>query len=379
MRIEKITEKNTDKKHIKKVFALAGDIIKKGGLVAFPTETVYGLGADALNQDAAAKIYGVKGRPSDNPLIVHVADFEGLEKIIKEIPWQAEKLAEKFWPGPLTMIMNKADIVPKTTSGGLNTVAVRMPSNKIALELIRASGGYIAAPSANTSGKPSPTRAEHVVQDLSGKIDLLIDGGDVGIGIESTIIDLTSSKPTILRPGAITQKMLCDVIGEVEIDEALIKSDSNTVPKAPGMKYRHYAPKADITVVEGKKEDVVKYINRKIEGLLQKFYKEEDGQQEDVFEDIFHLNIVEDRIGILCSQETIDLYPYGYAKSVGHYDREEEIARNLYAVLRDFDKTNVEIIFSESFYTPNMGAAIMNRLLKAAGHKIIHLEKEDVQ
>ena len=271
------------------------------------------------------------------------------------------------------MILKKSAAVPDTTSGGLNTVAIRMPSNKIALELIKASGGYIAAPSANTSGKPSPTMAEHVASDLDGRIDMLIDGGEVGIGLESTIVDLTVDRPVILRPGAITQQMLSDAIGEVLIDEALIKADSTVRPKAPGMKYKHYAPKAQITIIEGNKASVVKYINEEISKKLQEMYEQEDGSGKNIFDNPLALDIIEGRIGILCSEETKNLYPYGYAKSVGHYNNEEEIARNLYAVLRDFDKTSVEIIYSESFYTPNMGHAIMNRLLKAAGHHRIQL------
>ena len=221
----------------------AGEIIKKGGLVAFPTETVYGLGANALDADASAKIYAAKGRPSDNPLIVHIADFSALDFIVKEIPESARKLAEAFWPGPLTMIFRKKETVPYGTTGGLETVAVRMPDHPVALALIRAGGGYIAAPSANTSGRPSPTKASHVADDMNGKIDVIIDGGDVGIGLESTIVDLTVPQPMILRPGYITKEMLEDVLTCVEEDCTMMRDDSGQAPKAPGMKYRHYAPK----------------------------------------------------------------------------------------------------------------------------------------
>ena len=230
---------------------LGGEILKKGGLVAFPTETVYGLGGNALDAEASAKIYAAKGRPSDNPLIVHIADWEAIEAIVSEIPEAAKKLADAFWPGPLTMILNKSDLVPYATTGGLETVAVRMPVNPIARALIRAGGGYVAAPSANTSGRPSPTRAEHVAEDLNGKIDMIIDGGTVDIGLESTIVDLTDGAPTILRPGYINQEMLEQVLGEVEMDRGLIAPGSGVHPKAPGMKYRHYAPKADLIIVEG--------------------------------------------------------------------------------------------------------------------------------
>lgn len=221
----------------KKIYEQAGKILREGGLVAFPTETVYGLGADALDEKASAKIYAAKGRPSDNPLIVHIADIEALYKLSCEVPDKALKLADKFWPGPLTMILKKSDIVPDSITGGLGTVAIRMPSHKVAAELIRTSGVYIAAPSANTSGKPSPTRASHVIKDLSGKIDMIIEDDTVDIGVESTIIDLSEEVPTILRPGYITKEMFEEVIGGVRIDPAITEGvKSGVVPKAPGMK-----------------------------------------------------------------------------------------------------------------------------------------------
>ena len=239
---------------------LGGEILKQGGLVAFPTETVYGLGGNALDAEASAKIYAAKGRPSDNPLIVHIADWEAIRAIVSEVPEAAKRLADAFWPGPLTMILNKSDLVPYATTGGLETVAVRMPVNPIARALIRAGGGYIAAPSANTSGRPSPTTAQHVKDDLDGKIDMIIDGGPVGIGVESTIIDLTEKIPMILRPGYINMEMLRDVLGEVRMDPGLHFNDPNFHPKAPGMKYRHYAPKAPLTIVEGPQDRVVEEI-----------------------------------------------------------------------------------------------------------------------
>lgn len=222
----------------------AGEILKSGGLVAFPTETVYGLGGDALNPEASAKIYAAKGRPSDNPLIVHIADMEALKVLASEVPEKAKLLADRFWPGPLTMIMPKSDAVPYATTGGLDTVAIRMPSHPTAYELIRSSGVYIAAPSANTSGRPSPTTAQHVYEDLNGRIDMIIDSGKVDIGLESTIVDLTGEIPTILRPGYITRAMLEEVVGPVTIDKAILAEheDPNLRPKAPGMKYKHYAP-----------------------------------------------------------------------------------------------------------------------------------------
>ena len=239
----------------------AGEIIRQGGLVAFPTETVYGLGGDALNPESSKKIYAAKGRPSDNPLIIHIADIKDLEKIVKEIPQSAYQLADVFWPGPLTMILPKSEEVPYQTTGGLNTVAVRMPSHPVALEFIREAGGYVAAPSANLSGKPSPTKAKYVVQDMDGRIDMIIDGDGVDIGLESTIVDLTGDKPMILRPGYITKEMLDAVLGQVETDPTLLDSDSKEAPKAPGMRYRHYAPKGELVLVEGSPEAVVSYIN----------------------------------------------------------------------------------------------------------------------
>ena len=242
----------------------AGQILQEGGLVAFPTETVYGLGANALDEQAAFKIYAAKGRPSDNPLIVHIAKLEDLYKIAANVPKEAEKLAAAFWPGPLTMIFQKKEIVPYGTTGGLDTVAVRMPNHPVALKLIQAGGGYIAAPSANTSGRPSPTRAQHVAEDLNGKIEMILDGGSVGIGVESTIVDLSTGVPTILRPGYINKAMLEEVIGTVEVDPTLLSADCKQRPKAPGMRYKHYAPKADMVIVEGEEEKVISYINEQI-------------------------------------------------------------------------------------------------------------------
>ncbi len=343
-----IEEKNIDdaaKENLKK----AGQIIKDGGLVAFPTETVYGLGGDALNLKSSQKIYAAKGRPSDNPLIVHVAEFDDLTRIVSSVPDSAKKLAAAFWPGPLTMIMNKNDKVPYETTGGLDTVAIRMPNNQIALELIRQSGGYIAAPSANTSGRPSPTLARYCVEDLSGKIEMIIDGGQVGIGIESTIVDLTCEVPMILRPGYITADMLKEVLGEISIDRTIIDSSSIQKPKAPGMKYRHYAPKGELTIVQGSQDSVVSYINEVTKTSM------EQGK----------------RVGIIGTDATKDLYKATIVKSVGTRDDESTIAHELFKVLREFDDENVDIMFSESFDDSGIGQAIMNRLLKAAGHHVI--------
>ena len=279
----------------------AGDIIKEGGLVAFPTETVYGLGGDALDADSSRKIYAAKGRPSDNPLIVHIADFADLEKIVTEVPKEAVQLADAFWPGP--------------------------------------------------SGKPSATLAEHVALDLDGKIPMILDGGEVGIGIESTIVDLTEDVPMILRPGYITPEMIEKVIGEVKVDPGIIASDSAKKPKAPGMKYKHYAPKADLVLVDGESGAVVEKIN----ALAQEM--EAQGK----------------KVGIIATDETEKYYKTGEILSIGARDDEDAIARHLYRILREFDDMDVEQIYSESFETPRIGQAIMNRLLKAAGHQVIHV------
>ena len=330
----------------------AGEILKRGGLVAFPTETVYGLGGDATNQGASKAIYAAKGRPSDNPLIVHITNMADLEQIVAEVPQAAYTLAEHFWPGPLTMIFRKNEKIPYETTGGMDTVAVRMPSDPIARALIDASTGYIAAPSANTSGRPSPTQASHVEEDLGGRIDMIVDGGPVGIGLESTIVDLTEQVPMILRPGYITQQMLRDALEqEVPVDPGLIAADSDRKPKAPGMKYRHYAPHADLKVVEGATDAVVAEINRRCEQLIA-------GHQ---------------RVGIIATEETKDLYTKGTVISIGARDDEEAIARHLYGILRDFDTMGVDAIFSESFAAAGIGQAIMNRLLKAAGHQVLEV------
>jgi L-threonylcarbamoyladenylate synthase len=335
----------------------AGKILKEGGLVGFPTETVYGLGGDALQATSSEKIYAAKGRPSDNPLIVHICELDDLYQIADQISEEAIALAKAFWPGPLTMILNKKECVPLETTGGLSTVAVRMPSHPAARALIKAGGGFIAAPSANTSGRPSPTKAEHVAEDLDGKIDMILDGGDVGIGLESTIVDLTEGKATILRPGYITAQMMEDVIGEVKMDPALMVVTGDQRPKAPGMKYRHYAPKAQMYLVKGENEAVI----RKIMSLAEEAKK------------------LGKKVGILCAKESEARYSYGVKECLGSRDNEEEIASNLFDVLRKFDHMDVDVIYSEWFDAPGIGLAVMNRMLKAAGHQIIQAsEGEDI-
>ncbi len=333
------------------IIRAAGQILKNGGLVAFPTETVYGLGGYALDVNASHKIYAAKGRPSDNPLIIHIADMEDLPALVTEIPYAAKRLAEAYWPGPLTMIFPKSACVPYETTGGLDSVAVRMPDHRIAQLLIREAGGYVAAPSANTSGRPSPTLAEHVIEDLNGKIDMIIDGGSVGIGLESTIVDFTEEIPTILRPGYVNEEMLEKILGEVRMDQGLLTDDMDIHPKAPGMKYRHYAPKGSLVIVEGSQEHVTAAIQKMADEKIRQGYS----------------------VGIIGTDETIGAYKAGLVKSIGAREDEAEIARRLYRVLREFDDSEIAYIYSESFRTPRMGQAIMNRLLKAAGHQMIEV------
>ena len=334
--------------------SVAGDVIRRGGLVAFPTETVYGLGGDALCPASARKIYAAKGRPSDNPLIIHIAEMAALERIVCEIPKKAAKLAEAFWPGPLTMIFKKAAIVPDQTTGGLDTVAVRMPSHPLAALLIRKSGGYVAAPSANLSGKPSPTLAKYVVQDLDGRIDMILAADGAEIGLESTIVDLTGEIPVILRPGYITQKMLSEVVGETELDITIYDSDTAQAPKAPGMKYRHYAPKGELVIVEGEPHRVARYINE------QAAAHEAAGL----------------RTGVIATLEQFAQYQATSVKNAGSRCDAHEAAKKLYTFLREFDDEKIDCIYAESFadtLDQGFGQAVMNRLLKAAGHKVIHV------
>ena len=333
------------------VLQKAGKIIQSGGLVAFPTETVYGLGGDALNKESSKKIYEAKGRPSDNPLIVHICALEDLKPIVKEIPEDVYRLAEAFWPGPLTIIMKKSELVPKETTGGLDTVAVRMPSHPVALKFIEYAGGYVAAPSANVSGRPSPTKAKYVIEDMTGRIEMILDGDGIDIGLESTIVDMTREIPMILRPGYITREMLEKVLGEVSVDKTILDVNCKEPPKAPGMRYRHYAPKGQLTIVEGEVTKTIETINE----LTKKAH--EKGE----------------KVGIIGTEETKDLYLGDSIKSVGERRDEKSIARTLYTILREFDDEGVTVIYSESFSQGFMGQAIMNRLLKAAGHQIIYV------
>jgi len=346
--IFKITDENRNTKAAEAAIEKAGRILRAGGLVAFPTETVYGLGGDALNPESSRKIYAAKGRPSDNPLIVHICRWEDLSEIVKEIPEAAKRLADAFWPGPLTMILEKSDKVPTETTGGLSTVAVRMPDDKTALSLIRAAGGFVAAPSANLSGRPSPTLAKYVEEDLGGRIEMILDGGQACIGLESTIVDLTEEAPVILRPGYITGEMLSGVLGKVEIDKAVLPEGSGIAPKAPGMKYRHYAPKAELTIITGEEEAVVGRINELVREA------EKRGL----------------RSGVIATEATAGRYRASSVKNAGSREQEETAARELYRILREFDEEEVDVIYSEAFAESGIGQAVMNRLLKAAGHRM---------
>ncbi len=344
--------KKTDPDNIDmSVISEAGCIIRAGGLVAFPTETVYGLGADALNPGASAKIYEAKGRPSDNPLIVHIADTAAMYEIAYDIPPQAGILAKKYWPGPLTMIFYAKDNVPRQTTGGLDTVAIRFPSHPVAKALIAASGGFVAAPSANLSGRPSPTTGQHVMDDLDGRIDMIIDSGYCNIGIESTIIDFTSQTPTILRPGYVSPEMLGEAIGTVEKDPAVFGQDTSAQPKAPGMKYRHYAPKGKLAIVSGSRDDVISYIRGQIE-------HREEGV----------------RIGVLTySDDAAQFSGADLVADIGDPENEGRAAALLYDTLRRCDNEGMDLIFSEEFDDGQIGPAIMNRLIRAAGHNIINV------
>ena len=327
----------------------ASEVFLRGGLVAFPTETVYGLGGNALDPLAAERIYEAKGRPSDNPLIVHVGEPKDVRPLVKRIPRKASKLMKAFWPGPLTIILEKSDAVPLRTTGGLPTVAVRMPSHPFANLMLRTSPVPIAAPSANRSGRPSTTNAKHVIEDLDGRVDLIIDDGNSAIGVESTIIDLTGKEPTLLRPGHVTKEELEAVIGPVKVDraierESILSRKETLVPKAPGMKYRHYAPKAPMTVVSGTEEAMIRYISENAAG----------------------------KTGILTVEEHRECYPKDAVTVIAGTMKDPfSMERTLFAALRRFDELKVDRIFAEDLSKYGAGEAVMNRLLKAAGGDLL--------
>lgn len=328
----------------------AASILQEGGLVACPTETVYGLCANALNETAVADIFKAKGRPNDNPLIIHIAHLDMLPPLVQSIPPYAKTLMKHFWPGPLTLIFQASERVPLSVRAGLSTVAIRFPSHPIMQSLISLSGVPLAAPSANTSGKPSPTNAQRVKEDLDGKIHAIIDGGSASVGLESTVVDLTCEYPTILRPGGITQAMLETVVDKVCIDAALTSKDHSLIPKAPGMKYTHYAPNARVIIVTGPLDLVCDEINQRIAQHQQQGEK----------------------VGVLATDETSSRFDTPYTLSLGSIKHLEHIAANLFEALRHFDDLGVDTIYTLAFEKKGIGEAIMNRLEKSAGYNMIH-------
>jgi L-threonylcarbamoyladenylate synthase len=323
----------------------AAHFLRENEVVAMPTETVYGLAGNAENDEAVAKIFAAKGRPGDNPLIIHIAERQQLDRFVAEVPEKASQLMDAFWPGPLTIIFKlKQGVLSEKASAGLGTVGVRMPDHPVALALLRACGLPIAAPSANSSGKPSPTTAGHVLDDLSGKIAGVVDGGATGVGVESTVIDCTETVPVILRPGGVTREQLQAVVGEVRVDPAL-SGEEGLRPKAPGMKYTHYAPNAPLYLVSGTREF--------LQGLVAE--KRSEGL----------------RVGVLATEESADFYDGDVVLACGRRSELETVAAALYDVLRKFNDLRVDIIFSEMFPVAGVGHAIMNRLQKAAGNKVI--------
>lgn len=349
-KIIKVDENNIDKELIKE----GAEIIEKGGLVAFPTETVYGLGAKGLDEEAVKKVFAAKGRPQDNPLILHVSNPEEIGELVEEIPDMARLCMERFWPGPLTILFRKSPKVPNIITGGLDTVAIRMPQHNIALELIKLAKTPIAAPSANISGKPSPTSAKHVVEDLMGKVDMIIDGGNTGIGLESTVLDLSGDIPMILRPGGVTLEELRQIIPKTQVDSAIINEEEGLIPKSPGQKYKHYAPKAEMIVFSGDTQKMIESIIIRTKEYRAKGKK----------------------IGIICTDETRRFYGEFediVVISLGSREKQETIAHSLFSTLRLFDKENVDIILSEGVDYSDLGVAIMNRMMKASSGRIIRV------
>ncbi|QXM07377.1 L-threonylcarbamoyladenylate synthase [Crassaminicella indica] len=327
----------------------SAQVLRSGGTVAFPTETVYGLGANALDEKAVKKIFEAKGRPSDNPLIVHISKLNELDALVEEIPPNAKKVMERFWPGPITIILKRTDKIPDVITAGLDTVAIRMPSHPIANKLIEMAGVPVAAPSANLSGKPSPTKAEHVIHDLKGKVDVIISGGNCDVGLESTVVDMTGNIPMILRPGGVTKEHLEEIFEKVEVDKAIEEGNQALTPKSPGMKYTHYSPQAEVIILEGDMESVVKAIH--------KLQEEKEAQGL--------------RVGIMCTDETKKLYKNGVVISMGSRKDLATIANHLFAVLRQFDAAGVDIIYAEGVEQKLLGHAVMNRMIKAAGYHVV--------
>lgn len=344
-KVELLDEKNIDEKILKQ----AGYVIRQGGLVAFPTETVYGLGANALDANAVKKIFEAKGRPQDNPLIVHISDIKEIYKLVKYIPDAAEKFMNEFWPGPMTIILPKTDLIPDVTSAGLSSIGIRMPSNIIANRFIKSSGVPIAAPSANISGRPSPTDVERCIEDLNGRVDLIIGGGMSEFGVESTVIDCTVEPSCILRPGRITLEMLRKIEPNIYIDPGVMRKPSRDLkPKAPGMKYRHYAPKAKVKIVKGDLKKTIAKISEMVQNYI------DEGK----------------KVGIMATDETKEYYKKGFIISLGSRKNMVEISKNLFETLRSFDDENIDIVISEAFEEEGIGIAVMNRLQKSAAFDI---------
>lgn len=342
-----IKDINTDIRFIEE----AGKVIRNGGTVAFPTETVYGLGANALDDEAVRKIFIAKGRPQDNPLIIHVSTKE-ISELVKDVPEVAQKIIDKFWPGPLTVILEKKDIISNVTSANLNTIGIRMPNSEIALKLIELAERPIAAPSANISGRPSPTEVERCVEDLNGRVDYIIGGESSDIGVESTIVDCTVNPPLVLRPGGITLEMLKEINPEIELDKALkSKPNDDFKPKAPGMKYKHYAPNAHLKIIKGKNEKTIEIINEIVENYIEK------GND----------------VAILTTNENLNKFNNGKVISLGSENDLKEIAKNLFEALRKCDDLGVQYILCQGFEENGVGLAIMNRLNKAAGYDILEV------
>lgn len=329
--------------------AQAADMLRRGEIVAFPTETVYGLGANATDPVAVAKIFAAKGRPSDNPLIVHVADREQLSGVVSEVPPAARQLMEKFWPGAITFVLPRRSTVPDAVTCGLPTVGVRMPGHPVALALIRAAGVPVAAPSANKSGRPSPTSAEHVLEDLAGRVPLLLDGGETGVGLESTVIDMTVDPPVLLRPGGITLEQICAEIGPVEVAAAVLGGEVGEAPRSPGMKYTHYAPRAQVLLIDGP----VLSMQRKIRDLAAEF--EAEGK----------------KVGIMCSAESRGVYQAYVVLEYGSREDLAGVASDLFSTLRAFDRHGVDVVLAEAVPATGIGLAIMNRLRRAAGGQVV--------
>ncbi len=330
---------------------IAANSIKKGGLVAFPTETVYGLGADALNQKAVLALFKAKKRPLDNPPIVHVGYMKDVYRLANKVPNKAERLMTKFWPGPLTLIFKRSEIVPEVTVAGLDTIAIRMPKHNVALALIKESGCSIAAPSANLAGKPSPTSARHVLDDLNGRIDAILDAGPTRIGVESTVLDMTVDPPQVLRPGGTPYEVLKEVLGNVELNPVAVSDKALPVEKArsPGVKHKHYAPNAEVIVVEGEVSAIIGKVKE-----LAEFYAEKSN-----------------KVGVLATDETASNYRAGVVKSLGSRSDLAAIAKNLFRLLREFDSEDVDVIIAEGVPPEGLGLAVMNRLRKAAGYNIV--------